>query len=258
MHFTRDLRKAARDSSGEDIVVETLHTPAPRDQLSMRDPGAAEEPEGAMDIAQEANSPVRDEKETIASILRGETQLFHELIKPYERNAYLMALSFLHNEADAEDAVQEAFLKAFRHLAGFRGESKFATWLISIVLNEARSRLRHRNVVPMDSLDTDPEDHSHVSPALMRDWREIPSQALERREVSLMLQEAVAGLPQKYRDAFLLRDVEDFSTAEAAELLQISAGSLKVRLHRARTMLQKNLAPKLKQMNPHRRRFQCS
>ena len=79
----------------------------------------------------------------IASVLAGETQLYHELIRPYERSVYMMALSYMKNEADAEDVAQEAFLKAFHHLASFRAEAKFSTWLVGIALNEARSRLRH-------------------------------------------------------------------------------------------------------------------
>jgi RNA polymerase sigma-70 factor (ECF subfamily) len=205
-----------------------------------------------------ANDELRDEPQMIACILAGETHLFHDLIRPYERSAYLMALSFLHNEADAEDAVQEAFLKAFRNLAGFRGESKFGTWVVSITLNEARSRIRRKSNLPTDSLDAGSEEAGHVSPALLRDWREIPSEALERMEVRTMLQEAVAALPQNYRDVVLLRDVEELSTIEAAEVLQISVNSLKVRLHRARMMLQKNLAPKLRELNPKRRWFQWS
>src|ERR1700680_4585886 len=94
-----------------------------------------------------------DEAQIIASILAGNTHLFHDLIRPYERSVYAMALSLLHNEADAEDAAQEAFLKAFRNLANFRGESKFSTWLISITLNEARGRLRSKKNVKMESLD---------------------------------------------------------------------------------------------------------
>jgi RNA polymerase sigma-70 factor (ECF subfamily) len=194
----------------------------------------------------------------IAAILAGETHLYHELIQPYERSVFVMALSFLHNEADAEDVAQDAFLKAFRNLASFRGEAKFGTWLISITLNEARSRIRRKQIVPMISLDEDPSDLGHISPALLRDWREIPSQTLERQEVRMILREALAALPQNYREVFLLRDVEELSTSEAAELLQISVGSLKVRLHRARMMLQKNLAPRLKGLNPKRRWFSWS
>ncbi len=104
---------------------------------------------------------LRDEPRMIASILAGETQLFHELIRPYERRVYAMALSFLHNEADAEDAAQEAFLKAFRNLAGFRGDAKFGTWLVSITLNEARSRIRRRDAIKMESLD-EPDDRDRL------------------------------------------------------------------------------------------------
>ncbi len=95
----------------------------------------------------------RDEAQIIASILAGNTNEFHVLIRPYERSVYAMALSLLHNQADAEDAAQEAFLKAFRHLARFRAEAKFSAWLISIILNEARSRLRQRKVLKLQSLD---------------------------------------------------------------------------------------------------------
>ena len=209
-------------------------------------------------IVTASGDQLRDERVIIARILAGDTQLFHELIRPYERSAFVMALSFLRNDADAEDAVQEAFLKAYRHLASFRSEAKFGTWVISITLNEARSRLRRSTAMPTDSLDADSDEPGHVSPALLRDWREIPSEALERQELRLMLQEAIAALPDNYRAVYLLRDVEELSSIEAAEALKISVGALKVRLHRARMMLQKNLAPKLKQINPKRRWFQWS
>jgi RNA polymerase sigma-70 factor, ECF subfamily len=195
---------------------------------------------------------IRDEPRMIASILAGDTQLFHELIRPYERRVYAMALSFLHNEADAEDAAQEAFLKAFRNLAGFRGDAKFGTWLVSITLNEARSRIRRRDAVKMESLD-EPDEEGQTSPALLRDWKEIPSEALERKEVRSLLHKAVTALPVIYREVFQLRDIEQLSVSEAAEVLGITASSVKVRLHRARMMLQKNLAPQLKEMAPKRR-----
>jgi RNA polymerase sigma-70 factor (ECF subfamily) len=206
----------------------------------------------------EASSAPRDEARMIASILAGQTQLFHELVRPYERSVFAMAMSFLHNEADAEDAAQEAFLKAFRNLSAFRAEAKFSTWLISITLNEARSRLRGKKTAPTISIDEDPEEPGQFTPAMLRDWREIPSEALERQEVRHLLQEAIAALPDIYRTVFLLRDVDDLSTNEAAQVLNISVASLKVRLHRARMMLQKSLAPTLKQLNPKRRWFQWS
>ena len=196
---------------------------------------------------------LRDESRMIASILAGDAQLFHELIRPYERRVYAMALSFLRNEADAEDVAQEAFLKAFRNLAGFRGDAKFGTWLVSITLNEARSRIRHRDVLKMESLDEPQDEQGQTSPALLRDWKEIPSEALERKELRLLLQKAVTALPLIYREVFQLRDIEQLSVNEAAAALGITISSVKVRLHRARMMLQKNLAPQLKQVAPKRR-----
>jgi len=197
----------------------------------------------------------RDEAQIIASILGGNTHEFHNLIRPHERSVYIMALSLLQNEADAEDAAQEAFLKAFRNLANFRGEAKFGTWLVSITLNEARSRLRGRRNIKIESLDETPDDQGNVSPALLRDWREIPSEALERKEVRLLIQQAISDLPVIYREVFLLRDVEELSVSESAESLGISIASVKVRLHRARIMLQKKLVPKLRLANPKRRWF---
>ena len=199
------------------------------------------------------NTEVRDEAQMIAKILAGDSKLFHELIRPYERRVYVMALSFLHNEADAEDAAQEAFLKAYRNLSSFRGEAKFGTWLVSITLNEARSRIRSRDRIKMESLDEPPDDQGPNTPALLRDWKEIPSEALERKEIRLLLQRAITALPLIYREVFQLRDIEQLSVNEAAAALGISIAAVKVRLHRARMMLQKKLAPELKQVAPKRR-----
>jgi RNA polymerase sigma-70 factor, ECF subfamily len=195
----------------------------------------------------------RDEAQLIASVLAGETQLYYELIRPYERSVYMMALSYMKNEADAEDVAQEAFLKAFHHLATFRSEAKFSTWLVGIALNEARSRLRHEGVMRMESIDDTPEEGGHISPAILRDWREIPSEALEREEIREMLQRAITSLPDIYREVFLLRDVEELNNVETAAALCITVGNVKVRLHRARMMLQKQLTPLLRNMDPKRR-----
>jgi len=201
------------------------------------------------------STPIRSEAEIIAAILAGDTQLYHELIRPHERSVYMMALSFMKNEADAEDVAQEAFIKAFRNLSTFRGDAKFSTWLISITLNEARSRLRRQSIVRMQSLDEPPDEEGTVSPALLRDWREIPSETVEREEVRTLIQRAVETLPEIYRQVFLLRDVEELDVNETAQALSISISNVKVRLHRARMMLQKELAPQLKTVNraPKRR-----
>jgi RNA polymerase sigma-70 factor, ECF subfamily len=199
---------------------------------------------------------VRDEEQMIASVLSGDTEKYHDLIRPYEHSVYRMALSFMKNDSDAEDVAQEAFLSAFRNLAAFRGQAKFSTWLISITLNEARARLRRQKPVRMDSLDETLEEGGHVSPALLRDWREVPSEALERKEIREILQEAIGGLAPIYREVVLLRDVEQLSVEETATALTISVASVKTRLHRARIMLQKVLAPQLKTANPKRRWLQ--
>ena len=207
-----------------------------------------------MSIA-DASSQTRDEAQMIAAILAGNRDLYHRLIQPYELSVYRMAMSFVKNETEAEDVAQEAFLKALHNLANFRAESKFSTWLISITLNEARRWLRRQRTVRMESLDDPPEEGGKVSPALLRDWREIPSESLERKEVRALLQEAIGHLSLIYREVLVLRDIEELSIEETAGALAISISSVKVRLHRARIMLQKELAPKLKQRIPNKRRW---
>jgi RNA polymerase sigma-70 factor (ECF subfamily) len=206
----------------------------------------------------EVELAIRDENQMIASILGGDTEKYHDLIRPYEHSVYRMALSFMKNESDAEDVAQEAFISAFRNLAAFRGQAKFSTWLISITLNQARGRLRRQSLVRMESLDQTPEEGGHVSPALLRDWREVPSEALERKEIREMLRQAIEGLAPIYREVVLLRDVEELSVEETATALSISVASVKTRLHRARIMLQKAVAPQLKTANSKKRWFQWS
>jgi len=198
------------------------------------------------------SSVARDESAMIAAILAGDLRQFHDLIRPFERQVYLMALSMLRDEAEAEDAAQESFIKAFRNLSSFRADSRFSTWLISITLNEARTRLRRKRGVKMESLD---DAERSVSPALLRDWREIPSEALERQEVRSILRKAIEELPEMYREVVVLRDVEEMSVNEAAEAMGVSVSVIKVRLHRARIMLQKRLVPELKSINPRKRRW---
>jgi RNA polymerase sigma-70 factor (ECF subfamily) len=195
------------------------------------------------------------EAEMIVFILAGDTHLFHELIRPYERTVFAMAAAMMRNEQEAEDVAQETFLRALRNLRSYRAEARFSTWLISIALNEARAKLRRANTVAFETLGEAGEGGERAAPELFRDWREIPLEVLERMEVRRLIQEAVTELPVIYREVFLLRDVEELSVSEAAEALGISVTSVKVRLHRARIKLQKRLAPELRRMTPARRRF---
>lgn len=184
----------------------------------------------------------RDEAGLIADVLAGKTDVFHELIRPYERSVYLMALSMLRNEAEAEDVAQEAFIKAYRNLGRFRSEARFSTWLIAIALNEARARLRKKEPGLTDSID---DQDGAVVPAQLTDWREIPSETLERDEIRSIIRRALAALPLPYREVFVLRELEERNVKETAETLGITIASVKMRLHRARLMLQKQLAPQL-------------
>jgi RNA polymerase sigma-70 factor (ECF subfamily) len=193
----------------------------------------------------------RDEAAMIAEILAGQTEAFHELIRPYERSVYLMALSLLRNEAEAEDVAQEAFIKAYRNLGRFRSESRFSTWLIAIALNEARARLRRKQPGLTDSID---DTDGSVVPAQLTDWREIPSETLERQEIRSLIRRALTALPLAYREVFVLRELEERNVKETAETLGITVASVKMRLHRARMMLQKQLAPQLISSAPKRRR----
>jgi RNA polymerase sigma-70 factor (ECF subfamily) len=194
------------------------------------------------------------EMEWIARILRGERDLFHELIRPYERAVFLTAVSVLRDSTEAEDAAQEAMIKAYRGLASFRGDAKFSTWLTTITLNEARGRLRKSAKVRVESLD-DREQEEDYTPFLVADWREIPSETLEREELAQQIQSAIEGLPPSYREVFLLRDKEEMSIEEIAQALGVTANLVKVRLFRARMMLQKQLAPYLRRELPQRRRW---
>src|SRR5271154_168853 len=196
------------------------------------------------------------EADLIRQILAGDTGLFHELIRPYEKMVYVTIYAMLRNEQESEDGAQDTMISAFRHLKSFRGEAKFSTWLVTIAMNEARKRLRKARVAAEDSLDEPPEDsEGDFTPAVLTDWREIPLEALQRKELKEKLQEAVKMLSEKYREVFVLRDIEELNQEETAAALGINVNLVKVRLHRARMMLQKTLVPYLKSQAPARGGF---
>lgn len=196
--------------------------------------------------AESTAAPSREaEYALIERILQGEKELFYQLVRPYERRVYVMAFAVLRNEADAQDASQDALFKAFKHLSQFRSEARFSTWLIQVTLNEARMRLRKNHLEIMRPIDEIEQDDGSYTPRDFTDWREIPSEALERKQVREMLVKALASLAEKYREVFVLRDVQHMSTEEAAEVLGISPGAVKTRLLRARLMLRDFLAPGL-------------
>jgi RNA polymerase sigma-70 factor (ECF subfamily) len=196
----------------------------------------------------------RDEAGLIKRILAGEKELFHELIRPYERMVYMTVFSIVRNETEAEDGAQDAIVNSYRHLGKFRGDAKFSTWLTTIAVNEGRQKLRRAKRAKEDSL-SEPiaGEDQELTPAPLTDWREIPLEALERKELREALRSAVAELPDIYRQIFTLRDLDGLNVAETAAALGINTNMVKVRLHRARMMLQKRLVPFLKTTAPVRK-----
>jgi RNA polymerase sigma-70 factor, ECF subfamily len=193
---------------------------------------------------QSVDAKTARECELMQRVIAGETELFYELIRPYERGVFLAAASILGNDADAEDAAQEAILKAYKHLARFRQESKFSTWLIQIAINEAKMKLRKARRHLYESLDSgqQTEDGDYI-PTDFADWREIPSDALEQRELREALNKALKSLPEKYRTVLVLRDVQQMNIAETAKMLGISEENVKTRTSRARLQMRDLMAP---------------
>jgi RNA polymerase sigma-70 factor (ECF subfamily) len=188
---------------------------------------------------------LRDESALIERIRGGEKALFYELIRPYERSVYLSAYSVLHNQADAEEVVQETLLKAFTHLDQLRSTDKFKSWLLLININEARMRRRKDRHHLYESLEEHAmeTDEGEFMPRQFADWRDIPSDIAERKEIQAAVRSALDSLPDKYRAVFVLRDMQHLSVAETATILELTVPAVKTQLHRARLQMREQLAP---------------
>ena len=184
------------------------------------------------------------ESELVQQAGAGCKEAFYRLVQPCERALFAAAMGILNNEADAEEAAQEAVLKAFTNVSRFRGECKFSTWIIQICINEARLKIRKARKHLYESID-EPEngEDGDYFPRDFADWREIPSEALERKELRDALQRAMASLPAKYREVLILRDIQHLSIEETAQVLGIGPGNVKTRLLRARLQMRDALAP---------------
>jgi RNA polymerase sigma-70 factor, ECF subfamily len=184
------------------------------------------------------------EAELIRRVCQGDKEAFYGLVRPCEKAVYVAAVSILNNPADAEEVAQEAVLKAFSRLTQFRGEAKFSTWLIQITINEARLKLRKDRRHLYESVDEQRTDEEgEYCPKDFADWREVPSEALQRKELREALKRGIAALSPKYREVLILRDVQHLSTEETARVLGITEGSVKTRLLRARLQMRDALAP---------------
>jgi RNA polymerase sigma-70 factor (ECF subfamily) len=180
----------------------------------------------------------------VRGVQGGDANAFYDLVRPYERAVFLAALGLVKNDADAEDVAQEAVLKAFKGICHFRGDAKFSTWLIQIAINEAKMKLRKDRRHLYESIEEgQPTEEGDYVPRDFADWREIPSESLERKEVREALNKALNSLGEKYRTVLMLRDVQQLSIAETAQVLGISEANVKTRLSRARLQLRDALAP---------------
>ena len=174
--------------------------------------------------------------EFVARVKAGETDAFEELVRRHGRKVYRSLLGLLGSAEEAEDALQDAFLKAFQHLPAFEGRSRFSTWLVRIALNTGLQRLRGRK--DFETLDEDRED---FRPRLIQAWQENPEDSYSREELRRLVETEVMKLPAKYRVALMLRDLEELSTEEAANALGLTIPGLKARVLRGRLMLRESM-----------------
>lgn len=182
-----------------------------------------------------------DESALVQRAKGGDMDAFSELVTHYDRRVFRMAKQITQNDDDAEDVLQETFLKAYTHLDNFQGNSKFYTWLVRIAVNEALMKLRKRRsdrTVPLDEPIDTGEDEMVREIAV---WNENPEQTYSREELGDILDNAIQSLKPAYRTVFLLRDIEELSIEETAEALKLSISAVKSRLLRARLQLREKL-----------------
>ena len=191
----------------------------------------------------EAEAPLRDagEAELVEKARGGNVRAFTELVTRYERNIFRLALHITQNREDAEDVLQEAFLKAFQHLGQFQGQSKFYTWIVRIAVNEALMKLRKRKSDRTVSLDEELDTGEDTLVREIAVWGEDPEQLYSREELQQILNQAIQSLSAPYRTVFALRDIEELSTEETAAALGLTIAAVKSRLLRARLMLREKL-----------------
>ena len=200
-------------------------------------------------IQTKVNEPVSDELSLVQAAKKGDVGAFGELVKRYDRNVFRIALHITQNREDAEDVVQDAFLKAYGNLGQFQGQSKFYTWLVRIAVNEALMKLRRRRPERMVSLDQEVQTEEDSIPREVADWSPNPEQLYNQAELRDILGKTIQGLPPSFRTVFVLRDVEGLSTEETAQALDLSVPAVKSRLLRARLQLRDRLTKYFKARN---------
>jgi RNA polymerase sigma-70 factor (ECF subfamily) len=185
--------------------------------------------------------PPSEESILVDAARAGDIRAFESLVRRYDRNVFRIAQHITQNREDAEDVVQDAFLKAYQNLGQFQGQSKFYTWLVRIAVNEALMRLRRRRPERMVSIDEDVRTEDDSMPREIADWSPNPEQQYTQAELKDILGKTIQGLPPSFRTVFVLRDVEGLSTEETASALELSVPAVKSRLLRARLQLRERL-----------------
>lgn len=167
---------------------------------------------------------------------------FRAIMQKYNRRLYRVARAILRNDTEAEDAVQEAYIRAFTHLDSFRGDSSLATWLCRIAINEALSRLRaRRETVDLAALETAAQTNAEIIPFPLSSHSDDPEKTMAQRQILQLVEQAADRLPEDYRIVFVTRVIEGMSIEETAELLSLRPETVKTRLHRARRLMREQL-----------------
>jgi len=182
-----------------------------------------------------------DETTLVAQSREGDTVAFGELVRRYEGKIFRLAQHVTQNREDAEDVLQETFMKAYEHLDQFQGNSKFYTWIVRIAVNQALMKLRRRKTDKSVSLDETIDTGEDTMVREIAAWDEDPEQRFTREELGGILDTAVKSLEPPYRSVFVLRDIDELSTEETAEALGLSIPAVKSRLLRARLQLREKL-----------------
>jgi len=182
-----------------------------------------------------------DEAVLVAQAREGDDKAFGELVRRYEGKIFRLAQHVTQNREDAEDVLQETFMKAYEHLDQFKGDSKFYTWIVRIAVNQALMKLRRRKSDKSVSLDETIDTGEDTLVREIAAWDENPEQRFSREELGSILDSAIESLEPPYRSVFVLRDIEELSTEETAEALNLSVPAVKSRLLRARLQLREKL-----------------
>ena len=181
-----------------------------------------------------------DDAELVRRAIAGEGGAFRAIMQKYNQRLYRIARSILRHDVEAEDAVQEGYLRAFTHLDGFRGESSLSTWLSRIVMNEGLGRLRARRLTVELTAETQ-ENAAQIIPFPRASASDDPEKTMAQRELLKLVEQATNGLPEAYRIVFVTRVIEGMSVEDTAELLGIRPETVKTRLHRARKLVREQL-----------------